>query len=389
MAFIKDFIHAIRNVVGPGQHHLHEPNFGGAEAEYLKDCLDTRMVSYIGPYVGKFEDAIAQEVGVEFCFATNTGTSALHLALIAAKIRPGDEVLIPAFCFVAPANAVKYIGATPHFVDVDRRTLGLNVEKIEEYLSGHSVIRDGGCYNIKTGNHISALVPMHTFGHPVDMDSVLSLAKKYSLRVIEDAAEGVGSTYKKMHVGCLGHLGTLSFNGNKIITTGGGGAVVTNNSDLFERVRHLGTTAKIPNRIDFFHDEIGYNYRMPNLNAAVGYAQLESLNAKVMAKRKLYKLYQDTFAGLNGVALFSEADSRRSNYWLQTVILDSELACRRDEIIHACNEVGIFVRPAWNLLNELPAFKDCPTMDVSIAKDLQKRIINLPSSPGLLENLTS
>ena len=374
---------AIRAVVGAGPVVLHEPCFKGNEWLYLKECLDSTFVSSVGKFVNRFEDELAAYSGAKHAVAVVNGTAALHIALKLANVQPGDEVLIPALTFVATANAVTYCGATPHFVDSDESTMGVDATKLRDYLASYTDQRAGQCVNRATGRVVRALVPMHTFGHPVDLDSLLAVAQDFNIALVEDAAESLGSYYHGQHTGTFGLLGTLSFNGNKTITTGGGGAILTNNTELARHAKHLTTTAKMPHAWEYRHDEIGYNYRMPNLNAALGCAQLEQLPAMLAAKRELFKRYQAAFVSVMGVKLVVEPEQCQSNYWLQALMLDAEQVNQRDSILKATNETGFMTRPVWILMHELMPFKDCPRMNLVVAQSLSQRLINIPSSSNL------
>ena len=371
---------AIRSVVGAGPKALHEPTFSGNEWEYLKECLDSTFVSSVGIFVDRFEHDLAQYTGVKYAIATVNGTAALHIALKLAGVMQDDEVLVPALTFVATANAVAYCNATLHFVDSEENTLGIDVAKLRSYLLEHTKIIAGQCVNTLTGGIIRAVVPMHTFGHPVDMDELMDLASKFKLVVVEDAAESLGSIYRGKHTGTLGKLGVLSFNGNKTITTGGGGAILTNDPELARRAKHLTTTAKLPHAWEYRHDEVGYNYRMPNINAALGCAQLEQLPQLLESKRKLFSRYQVAFNKVDGVQLMSEPNGCSSNYWLQTIILNTDNSRYRDAVLEATNRSGLMTRPTWVLMNELTQFSAMPSMDLSGALSLSKRVINIPSS---------
>jgi len=377
-------ITAIRAVVGTGPAVLHEPSFSGNEWLYLKECLDSTFVSSVGKFVDRFELDLANFTGAKHAVAVVNGTAALHIALKLAGVQAGDEVLIPALTFIATANAVTYCNATPHFVDSEAYTLGIDAAKLRDYLISHTEQRTGQCINRATGQVIRALVPMHTFGHPVDVDGLLTIAHDFNIALVEDAAESLGSYYHGQHTGTFGLLGTLSFNGNKTITTGGGGAILTNDSVLARHAKHLTTTAKLPHAWEYSHDEIGYNYRLPNLNAALGCAQLEQLPAMLAAKRELFKRYQTTFSKVVGVDLIAEPAHCQSNYWLQTLLLDADHADQRDAVLKATNDAGFMTRPAWILMHELAPFKDCPGMDLAGAHSLSQRLINIPSSAGLV-----
>ena len=379
-------LEAIRSLVGSGPVSLHEPSFDGNEWLYLKECLDSTYVSSAGKFVDHFEQELCNFTGAKYAIATVNGTSALHIALRMAGVITGDEVLIPTLTFVATANAVNYCNATPHFVDSEEATLGINAGKLREYLKSNTSQQSSQCVNNKTGQVIRALVTMHTFGHPSNLDDLLSVAHDFNLELVEDAAESLGSYYNGQHTGTFGLLGILSFNGNKTITTGGGGAIITNDASLALYAKHLTTTAKLPHAWEFRHDEVGYNYRMPNLNAALGCAQLEDLPKKLEAKRELFKRYQSVFAGIYGVTLFTEPQNCKSNYWLQTLVLKESQSDKRDLILGATNAAGIMTRPAWVPMNELKQFKSCPSMDLAIARSLSQRIINIPSSPALVKS---
>jgi aminotransferase in exopolysaccharide biosynthesis len=378
---VQEIISAIRSVVGIERVALHEPSFHGNEWDYVKECLDTTFVSSVGKFVDRFERNLAEYTGAAYAVAVVNGTAALHIALKLSGVQSGDEVLVPALTFVATANAVAHCGAMPHFVDSEYRTLGIDPLKLREYLEATTEQCDGFCINRVTQKVIRALVPMHTFGHPSDLDGLMAIAHDFNLVLVEDAAESLGSYYHGQHTGTFGLLGTLSFNGNKTITTGGGGAIVTNDPELAKRAKHLTTTAKLPHAWEYRHDEIAYNYRMPNINAALGCAQLEQLPAFLEAKRMLFDVYCKAFANINGVHLMSEQEGCRSNYWLQTLMLDEDLSCLRDPILQATNDNGIMTRPAWVLMNELIPYQDCPAMDLSVAKSFCCRMINIPSSP--------
>jgi aminotransferase in exopolysaccharide biosynthesis len=378
-----DIIVAIRSVVGPRPVALHEPRFGGNEWAYLKECLDSTFVSSVGKFVDRFEAELAAYTGARHAVAVMNGTAALHIALQLAGVQPDDEVLIPALTFVATACAVRYCGASPHFVDSEERTLGVDIDALRDYLQGATELRAGKCVNRSSGRIIRALVPMHVFGHPMDIEAALALARDFRLMLIEDAAESLGSTVHGRHTGTFGVMGTLSFNGNKTVTTGGGGAILFDDAELARRAKHLTTTAKVPHRWEYRHDAVGYNYRMPNLNAALGCAQLEQLDGFIAAKRRLFERYRTAFARVPQVRLMSEPSGSRSNYWLQTLLLDESAAGQRDWILAATNDAGLMTRPVWTLMHLLEPYRDCPRMDLSAAESLVRRIINIPSSSQL------
>lgn len=364
---------------------LHEPCFEGNEWKYVKDCLDSGYVSSVGAYVEKFEAMLVRFTGAKYAAATVNGTSALQICLKLAGVRRGDEVLVPALTFVATANAVCYCGAVPHFVDSETVSLGVDAEKLKNYLMETAEPRNGACFNRKTGRPIRALVVMHTFGHPASLDSLLRVCGDFGLVLVEDAAESLGSYYKGRHTGTAGRLSALSFNGNKIVTTGGGGAILTNEETLYREAKHLTTTAKLPHRWEFVHDEVGYNYRLPNLNAALGCAQMEQIETFLCRKRALAEEYGRAFDGLPGVRFLTEPPGAKSNYWLNTLILSEENAALRDPVLEETNNRGIQTRPAWTLMSRLPMFRSCPRMDLSTAENLERRIVNIPSGARLGE----
>lgn len=363
---------------------LHIPIFEGNEKQYLAECVDSNFVSSIGAFVDRFEGMLAAFTGVKKAVLCVNGTAALHICLKIVDVKYNDEVMVPALTFVATANAVSYCGAVPHFIDIEERTLGADPEKLAEYLRDIAEMQDGACFNKFSGRKIKAILPMHTFGHPVDMDALNEVYGSYNINVIEDAAESLGSYYKGAHTGRLGSLGVLSFNGNKIVTTGGGGAIITNDEEMAARLKHVTTTAKVPHPWEFYHDMIGYNYRMPALNAALGCAQMEQLPEFLKKKRLLSGRYAEAFADVRGVRYFIEPAFAKSNYWLNTIILDKELADQRDDVLRVTNDNGIMTRPAWMLMPTLPMFKDSPRMNLDCAEDLVKRIINIPSSADLV-----
>lgn len=374
---------AIRQVVGPGQVNLHEPRFAGNEQRYVHDCIASTFVSSVGAYVERFERALAEVTGAHRAVAVVNGTAALQVALRLAGVQAGDEVIVPALTFVATANAVHYLGATPHFADSAEETLGLDPLALKDWLAHVAEPTANGTRNRLSGRPIRALVPMHTFGHPCDLDGLLALAHDYRLVLVEDAAESLGSHYHGRHTGTYGQLGTLSFNGNKTITTGGGGAILTDDPCLADHAKHLTTTAKRPHRWEYVHEEIGYNFRMPNLNAALGCAQLEQLPDFLASKHRLTARYLEALADLGTARLMREPSGCASNYWLQTLILDEAVADQRDAILVATNDAGLMTRPAWTLMHQIPPYRDCPRAPLPVAESLARRIINLPSSAGL------
>lgn len=381
----KDILRTLQEVLPPGRAFigLHEPKFSGNEWTYVKECLDTGWVSSVGKFVDRLEEQLAEYTGVRRAVAVVNGTAALHICLKLVGVEQGDEVLVPALTFVATANAISYCGAIPHFVDSEEKTLGIDPHKLKTYLQEVAEVRIDGCYNKQTGRCIKAVVPMHTFGHPVDLDPLVDVCGQFKLALIEDSAESLGSYYKGRHTGTLGRLSALSFNGNKIITTGGGGAILTNDEDLGKLAKHITTTAKMPHKWAFNHDMIGYNYRMPNINAALGCAQLEQLPDFLGKKRALANSYMEAFKGVKGVTIFKEPDFACSNYWLNVLLLDDSIAEERNNILEITNSHGILTRPVWTLMHKLPMFNGCPRMDLSVAESLERRLINIPSSAVL------
>ncbi|MXN65577.1 LegC family aminotransferase [Stappia sp. GBMRC 2046] len=360
---------------------LHEPYFAGNEWAYVKECLDTAWVSSIGSYVDLFEERIAEIFGVNRAICTVNGTAALHIALLMAGVSEGDEVIVPALTFVASANAIAYCRAVPHFIDSEWATLGLDPDALADWLSQIAIEGDDGTINRKTGRRIAAVIPMHTFGHPVRMTRLLEVADKWQIPVVEDAAESLGSKLGGKPLGGRGLIGATSFNGNKIVTTGGGGAVLTNDEDLAKRAKHLTTTAKQPHKWHFYHDETGFNYRLPNINSALGCAQLEQVPAFLDAKRRLAETYADAFRNVDGVRFFREPYGAESNYWLNCLVLDNPIDL--GPLLELTNATGIGTRPCWTLMNKLPMYRNCPTSSLPIATDIASRVVNIPSSATL------
>lgn len=373
------FADEVKKMYGKDFIPLHEPTFNETEIEYVTDCVKTGWVSSVGAYVTKFEEELAKFVGVKRAVAVVNGTAALHIALKVAGVEADDEVLMPSLTFIATANAVSYCGAIPHFIDVHEETLGVDPFKLDAYLSEISEVRNGQLFNKQTNRRIKALVPMHTFGHAVHLDELLVLAEKYHLVLVEDAAESLGTYYKGKHTGSFGKVNAMSFNGNKIITTGGGGAILTDDEALADYAKHLTTTAKVPHKWEYVHDEIGYNYRMPNINAALGCAQLEKMPQFLAQKKQLAVKYDELLQGVDGVRLFKQPVHSDSNYWLQTLILDESV--ERDEVLAFLNEQGVMSRPIWQPMHELVMFEGCPKMDLVVTNSLKMRIVNVPSTP--------
>lgn len=373
------FANAIKELYGKDFVPLHEPTFDEKEIDYVTDCIKTGWVSSVGSYVTRFEEELAKFVGVKRAVAVVNGTAALHVALKIVNVQENDEVLIPSLTFVATANAVSYCGAIPHFVDVHEETLGIDPFKLENYLNEIAELRNGELFNKLTNRRIKAIVPMHTFGHAVHLDEIVTLAEKYHLTLVEDAAESLGTYYKGKHTGSFGKVNAISFNGNKIITTGGGGAILTNDEKLADLAKHLTTTAKIPHKWEYVHDYIGYNYRMPNINAALGCAQLEKMNDFLKKKKELTAKYEEIVSELEGVQLFKQPSHSDSNYWLQTLILNDSF--NREEVLAFLNENGVMSRPIWQPISELDLYKACPKMDLNVTSMLKRKIVNIPSTP--------
>jgi|TARA_B100001093_G_scaffold519568_1_gene609187 perosamine synthetase len=356
---------------------LHEPKFIGNEKKYLNECIESTFVSSVGKYVNDFEEKITKYTGAKYAVATSNGTSALHISLILADICQNNEVITQSLNFVATCNAISYCGAQPIFIDVDKDTMGLSPSALKSFLKTNTTVKNSQCINNKTGKVIKACVPMHSFGHPCKIDEIKEICDDYYIFLIEDAAESVGSLYKTKHTGTFGQLGTMSFNGNKIITAGGGGCIITNNEYLAKKAKHLTTTAKISHKWKFDYDMVGYNYRMPNLNAALLLAQLENLNDFLFSKRKLAKLYENFFRSIN-YDFFKEPPNSRSNYWLNSILLDSEQ--HRDKFLEETNLSGVMTRPIWTLMNKLPMFNKAQHDDLKNSNWLVERVVNIPSS---------
>ena len=375
-------VNSISDVSG-GRAVLHEPEITGNAHKYVTNCLDTGWVSTAGGYVPKFEDKLTEFTGAKHAIATMNGTAALHIALVLAEVKPGDEVIVPSQSFIATANAVSYCGAVPHFADCNENTLGLDPDKLRDHLAEIAAQENGVTINRQTGRPVKCVVCMHSFGHSVDLDAILDVCGDFNLPLIEDAAESLGSYYRGDHTGTKGLISALSFNGNKIVTSGNGGAVITNDDELAEKARHLTTTAKLEHQWEFEHDQIGYNYRLSNLSAALGCAQMEMLPSFLERKRTLADLYQKAFENVDGLGIFREADFSRSNYWLNVLLLDVSDLNLRDSILRAANDAGLGTRPAWMPSHRLEMFAGCPRMDLSVTENLYGRIITLPSSAKL------
>ncbi|WP_247968293.1 LegC family aminotransferase [Bradyrhizobium sp. 195] len=381
----KAIVDAVRHAVGTpnGILGLHEPVFAGNEVAYLEECIKSTFVSSVGPFVDRFERMLEEVTGARRAVAVVNGTAALHACFRLAGVEPGEEVISPALTFIATTNAIAYCGAVPHFVDSSLVTLGMDARALTTRLEAIAERTPKGTINRETGRRIAAITPMHTFGHPVELDEITAIGREWGIPLVEDAAESLGSTYKGHAVGSQARLAALSFNGNKIVTTGGGGAILTNDEELGRRAKHLTTTAKLPHKWAFVHDEIGFNYRLPNLNAALGCAQLEQLEGFLASKRKLAAAYQRAFADIPGVRFSSEPKDTTSNYWLNAILLDEAHADRRDDLLAALNDAGFGARPAWTLMHKLPMFAQNPRGDLSTAESIECRLINLPSSASI------
>jgi len=357
---------------------LHEPYFGGNEKKYLQDCIDSTFVSSVGKYVDRFEEMIREFTGAKCAVATVNGTAALHIALLLAGVQRNDLVITQPLTFIATCNAISYCGAEPVFIDIDRHNLGLSADALEAWLAANSVLEGESCYHIGSRQRLAACVPMHTFGHPCQIDRIVEICERYHIPVVEDSAESIGSYYKGRHTGTFGKLGVLSFNGNKTITTGGGGMIITNDDELGKLAKHITTTAKVPHPWEFVHNMTGYNYRLPNVNAALGCAQMEQLPQILANKRETARLYQEFFAGMDGITYIPESQDCVSNYWLN-VMLFSNLEARND-FLQQSNTSKVMTRPAWTLMNKLAMFSKAISGDLEISEDIESRLVNIPSS---------
>lgn len=373
-----DFTKFVKELYKSDKVPLHAPVFSGNEKKYLNECIDTTFVSYVGRFVSLFEEKIAAYTGAKYAVAVVNGTCALEIALKLCGVKPGDEVLTPALTFVATSNAIAYCGANHIFIDSEKVNLGMCPEKLEEFLAANTEIKsDGFCYNKTTKNKISACIPVHIFGHPCLIDKINQICEKYNIVVVEDAAESIGSTYFKKHTGTFGKAAIFSFNGNKTITTGGGGMIITDDEQLAKKAKYITTTAKVPHPYEFYHDELGYNYRMTNVNAAIGCAQMEKIDEYIANKRQTASLYLDFFLTL-GVNFFIEKENCFSNYWLNVILVKSKE--ERDGFLKYTNENGVMTRPVWTLMNKLPMYKNCLHTTLETANWLEERLVNIPSS---------
>lgn len=356
---------------------LHAPYFGGNEKRYLLDTIDSTFVSSVGAYVNRFEEMMQEITGAKYAIATTNGTTALHLALIVAGVKRDEEVITQPLTFVATANAITHAQGIPVFVDVDKDTMGLSPKALEDFLVTNAEVKDGVCINKSTGRRIAACVPMHTFGFPCRIDDIATICERYGIALVEDAAESLGTYYKGQHTGNFGLIAAFSFNGNKTVTCGGGGAIITNDEKLAQHAKHLSTTAKIPHPYEFVHDEVGYNYRMPNLNAAVACAQLEQLQQILDNKRALADTYKNYFAGTD-IQFVTEAVDGKANYWLNTVVLKD--LDTRDAFLKATNDNKVMTRPIWKLMNKLVMYQHCQCGPLENSQWLEDRVVNIPSS---------
>lgn len=379
MADYKQITDFIRGLYGNQEFTpLAVPKFIGNEKKYLNECIDTTFVSSVGQFVDRFEEDAARYTGAKKAVVCVSGTNALHMALMLVGVERDDEVLTQALTFIATCNALSYIGAHPVFLDVDKSTMGLSPDAVKEWLSRNAEIRDGQCYNKRTGRRVKACVPMHTFGHPVRINELVNICNECHIELVEDAAESIGSRYNGQHTGTFGKVGAISFNGNKTITTGGGGMLLFQDEELGKYAKHITTQAKIPHRWEFRHDHIGYNYRMPNINAALGCAQLENLDKYVADKRETAKRYAEYFAGMNGIEFFVEPENAYSNYWLNAVLLPNKEEQIR--FLEYTNDHGVMTRPIWELMNRLPMFENCETDGLENTIMFADRVVNIPSS---------
>jgi perosamine synthetase len=402
-----EVINFIRNLYGNKDFiPLHAPVFTGNEKQYVNECIDTTFVSSVGKFVDRFEEMIQDYTGTAKAVACVNGTNALHLALLLSGVKQGEEVLTQSLTFIATCNAIAYSGAEPVFIDVDRDTLGLSPKALRTWLEGNTIIKDTEpvevskcqtvevskcqtvevssisraklCINKKTGRRIAACVPMHSFGHPCRIDEIVEICNEYHITVVEDAAESLGSFYKEKHTGTFAPIGILSFNGNKTITTGGGGMLLFRDAELGNLAKHLTTQAKVPHAWEFVHDHIGYNYRLPNINAALGCAQMEQLECFIANKRETAKCYQAYFEKLPEIEFFAEPLHSRSNYWLNVILFKDKQA--QQAFLKQSNENGVMTRPAWQLMHSLSMFSHCQYQDLKNTTYIADRLVNIPSS---------
>ena len=377
----------IRAVIGARHASLHEPYLGDAEIAEISRCVASGFVSSVGPKITEFESMLCEFTKAKHAVAVVNGTAALQLGLVATGVASHSEVLIPALTFVGSGNAIHYANAVPHFVDSDPVHLGVDTNKLAAYLDEIAEMRGGRCFNRQTGRLISHIMPVHIFGHVGDLTALDEIARRFGLIVVEDAAEALGSRRDGIHAGLFGACGAISFNGNKIITTGGGGAIITDDAKLAQRIRSLATTAKRTHIFEYWHDELGYNYRMPALNAALGVAQMTRLEAMLVAKARLSKAYEVEFKSAASAKFFVSPNESSSNHWLNAISLRDGFCMGQNTVLQKLNEIGYGCRPVWNLLCDMPHFRNCPSMQLDAARDLQVRLINLPSSANFGWNL--
>ena len=360
---------------------LSVPIFAGNEKKYLEECIDTTFVSSVGKFVDRFEKDMATYAGCKKAVVCVSGTNALHMSLMLVGVERNDEILTQALTFIATCNAISYIGAYPVFIDVDKSTMGLSPDALKEWLVKNAEIKNGLCYNKNSGRRVKACVPMHTFGHPARIVEIAQLCEEYHIELVEDAAESIGSLYKGKHTGSFGKVGAISFNGNKTITTGGGGMMLFNDEELAAHAKHLTTQAKVPHRWEFRHDHVGYNYRMPNINAALGCAQLENIDRFIESKRQLALEYADYFKQVDDIQFFTEPEDAFSNYWLQAVMLKDKDS--QQNFLQQTNDNGVMTRPIWELMNRLPMFEHCENDGLKNTIWFADRVVNIPSSVRL------
>lgn len=373
---VVSFIHELYGT--EGMVPLHVPTFRGNEKKYLNECIDTTFVSSVGKFVDRFEEMMEEYTGTQKAVVCVNGTNALHMAMLLVGVEREDEVITQALTFIATCNAISYIGAHPLFIDVDKDTMGLSPDAMEAWLKENAEIKGESCYNKRTDRRIKACVPMHTFGHPVHLDKLVEVCNRYHIELIEDAAESLGSFYKGKHTGTFGKIGAISFNGNKTITTGGGGMLLFQDEALGNYAKHLTTQAKVPHRWEFVHDHIGYNYRMPNINAALGCAQLEEIDYILANKRETAEKYKQFFSDKENIQFFTEPEGSKSNYWLNAVLLNDKK--EQLKFLEHTNDHAVMTRPVWELMNRLPMFKDCETDGLQNTVWFAYRVVNIPSS---------
>ena len=384
----KKIFTSLKSVVGKKSKLLHKPYLlKGNEKKYLNECIDSSFVSTSGgKFIERFEKKIKNLTKSKYVISVVNGTSGLHLAIKAIGVMENEEILVPSLTFVGTCNAIIYSNAIPHFVDSSLKTYGIDHDKLDKYLSNNAKIINGYCYNKKSKRKIKAIIVVHLFGHPAKIDSLLTIAKKYKLKIIEDAAESIGSFYKGRHTGTIGDVGVISFNGNKSLTTGGGGAVITDNYSLAKKIKFLSSTSKIKHKYKYIHQGVGYNYRLSNISAALGCAQLEKLNKIIISQRKLFIKYKKVFRNFENIEILSEPKNSRSNYWLQTLVLKKKNKTHINSILQYINDRGYQVRPAWDLISEMKYYKKFPKMNLDKSREIRSSLINLPSSPEILIN---